>query len=272
MTLQEICQYIEEIAPLSYQFDFDNAGLLVGDSHKDVSNVLISLDCTEDVVEEAVQKNCNLIISHHPIIFKGLKQLTGANYVERTVMKAIRNNVALYASHTNLDSVYEGVNGKIAEKLGLLNPSILSPSTSSTHQNMNNTYGNGDEAGLGMVGDLDQEMDELAFLKHLKSTMRAGCIRYTALRNRPVQRVAVCGGAGGFLLNTAKQANADVFVTSDFKYHEFFDAEGDLVIADIGHYESEQFTIELLRDLLTQKFPNFAFLPTEVNTNPVKYL
>jgi len=272
MTVRNICQYLEEIAPLSYQFDFDNAGLLVGDSRKDVSNVLISLDCTEDVVEEAVQKKCNLIISHHPIIFKGLKQLTGANYVERTVMKAIRNNIALYASHTNLDSVGQGVNGKIAGKLGLQNTCILSPSTHLSQQNMNDTSDNAEQTGLGMAGDLNQEMDELAFLQHLKSTMKAGCIRYTELRNRPVKRVAVCGGAGGFLLNTAKQANADVFVTSDYKYHEFFDAEGDLVIADIGHYESEQFTIELLRDLLTQKFPNFAFLPTDTNTNPVNYL
>lgn len=267
MTVNDICHYLEEIAPLSYQFDFDNAGLLVGDGKKQVMNVLVSLDCTEEVVEEAVQKNCNLIISHHPIIFKGLKQLTGSNYVERTVVKAIRNDIALYATHTNLDSIRQGVNGKIAEKLGLVNTCILSPSS-----NVNKQDHDVNEVGLGMVGDLQEQMDEMTFLRDLKSTMRAGCIRYTSLRHKPVKRVAVCGGSGGFLLDTAKQANADLFVTSDYKYHEFFDAEGELIIADIGHYESEQFTIELLCDLMTQKFPNFAILPTETNTNPVKYL
>ncbi len=274
MTIDDVLQYLGEIAPLSYQLDFDNAGLLVGDREQEVTKVLVSLDSTEEVVEEALEKDCNLIISHHPIIFKGLKKLTGTNHVERTVMKAIQHNIALYATHTNLDRVPHGVNGKIADKLGLTSKRILAPSAS---ENSNNNPGTGsdsspEDVGLGMVGELTQPMEEMSFLTHLKTTMKTGCVRYTALTGQTVNTVAVCGGAGGFLLDEAKRANADVFVTSDYKYHDFFDAEGELVIADIGHYESEQFTIELLSDLLTQKFPNFATLQTEINTNPVKYL
>jgi dinuclear metal center YbgI/SA1388 family protein len=262
-TIKEITAHLESIAPAHYQEGYDNAGLITGDAAWPVTNVLCSLDCTEAIIEEAIEWGCNLVVAHHPIVFKGLKRLNGRNYVERTIIKAIKNDVAIYAIHTNLDNVlHRGVNAKIAEKLGLQNLSILLPKAE-----MNNL-----EVGAGVIGELPAEVSESLFLQQLKETMLAGCVRHTRLLGKPIKTVAVCGGSGSFLLPTAIARRADVYVTADFKYHEFFDADGHLVIADIGHYESEQFTIDLLHEIISEKFTTFAPLKTSVNTNPVHYL
>ena len=261
MTIQDVVQVLEQIAPPHLQESYDNAGLITGVPDTRLTGVLFCLDSTEAVVEEAIRKNCNLVVAHHPIVFRGLKRFNGRNYVERTVISALRNDVALYAIHTNLDNVYRhGVNEKIAEKIGLRDTRILAPKPGTP------------EIGAGLIGELARPVSEVDFLQHLRRTMQTACVRHTALRDRPVQRVAVCGGAGSFLVSDALRAGADVFVSADFKYHEFFDAEGRLVIADIGHFESEQFTIELLFNLIREKFPNFALHLTETTTNPVHYL
>lgn len=261
MQIQDIINVLETVAPPHLQEPYDNAGLIVGNPAAALSGVLFCLDSTEAVVAEARQKGCNLVVAHHPIVFRGLKRLNGATYVERTVMQAIRDGIALYAIHTNLDNVHQqGVNAKIAEKIGLHNTRILAPKPGLT------------DIGAGLVGELEAPMHESDFLQHAKTVLRCGCVRHTALRGKPVRRVAVCGGSGSFLLPDALRAGADAFVTADFKYHEFFDAEGRLVIADVGHFESEQFTVELLHDIVRDKFPNFALHLTEVRTNPVFYL
>lgn len=261
MKIKDILSTLESIAPPYLQESYDNAGLIVGDPEAAVTGVLFCLDSIEAVVNEAVEKGCNLVVAHHPIVFRGLKRLNGANYVERTVMQAIRQKVAIYAIHTNLDNVYHlGVNTKIAEKLGLTNTRILALKPGQT------------DIGAGLLGELPTPVSEMEFLQNVKKSLRTNCVRHTALRGKAVRTVAVCGGSGSFLLPDALRAGADVFVTADFKYHEFFDAEGKLVIADIGHFESEQFTIELLHDIVREKFPTFALHLTEVNTNPVFYL
>lgn len=363
-TIQQIISTLEKVAPLAYQESYDNAGLLVGDSSKEATATLLSLDITEEVIDEAIEKNCNLIVCHHPLIFGGLKKITGANLVERCVIKAIQNNIAIYASHTNIDSVYGGVNDKICEKLQLKNCKILSPATGqlqklvffvpaaqakkvreavleagaghignydscSFNTNGEGTFRGGEGAnpfvgkvgeihteneirvetivpkylmgkvlrtlisihpyeevaydiypldnqlnsvGIGMIGQLETEMDEIEFLQKVKETFGCPSIKYTALKNKPVKKVAVCGGAGSFLLKAAIGNKADVFISGDFKYHDYFNAEGRIVIADIGHYESEQFTKEVFYEILRKKFPKFALHLSEVITNPVNYL
>lgn len=261
MQISHIIDILEAVAPPFLQESYDNSGLIVGSPTDEVTGILFCLDSTEAIIEEAVRKNCNLVIAHHPIVFRGLKRLNGASYVERTVIQAIRHKVAIYAIHTNLDNVYaQGVNSKIAEKIGLTQMAILAPKAGQQ------------QYGSGLTGELREPMEELVFLNHIKSTLRTPCVRHTGLRGRAVQRVAVCGGAGSFLLPQAIAAGADAFVTADFKYHEFFDAEGKLIIADVGHFESEQFTIELLFDIISEKFPTFALHCTEIETNPVNYL
>ncbi len=364
MKIKEIISFLEEYAPLQYQENYDNSGLIVGDSDAKVSAALISLDCTESVIDEAIAKNCNLVIAHHPIIFGGLRKLTGSNYIERTVIKAIKNDIAIYAIHTNLDNIHNGVSAKIAEKLGLINCEILAPKSDilrelvvycpvANAQDLKTALfaagagdlGNYDQCsfslegkgtfranedanpfvgeinkqhaeneqriavvyskdkektvlnamlnnhpyeeiahqiytlenkhkmiGSGVVGTLKSEIDSEKFLKHLKSSMKTDCVRYTPLVKSKVRRIAVCGGSGSFLLEKAKAVKADVFITADFKYHEFFDAEDEIIIADIGHYESEQFTKDLIYDLLTEKFTKFAVQLSKVNTNPINYL
>lgn len=363
MKIKDITSYLESVAPLAYQESYDNSGLIVGNPDDEVNKVLISLDCTEEVVDEAIRKGCNLIISHHPIVFKGLKRFNNRTYVERTVIKAIKNDIALYAIHTNLDNVLGGVNTKIAEKLGLLNAAILSPksgimkklavyvprasvedvrqalfeagagSIGDYDQCSYNTAGYGtfrplaganpaigevgtqerveetkievvfpqhierkvvvsmlaahpyeevaynivtldnklQYVGAGVIGNLETAMDAQDFLAYLKQKLNLKVIRHTKLLNKKISRVAVCGGAGGFLLGEAKRSGADIFITADYRYHEFFDAEDDIIIADIGHFESEQFTQELLLDIIRKKFVNFAVLLTEIDTNPIKY-
>ncbi len=364
MQIKDLTDYLESIAPANYQESYDNSGLIVGDYNQTISNALISLDCTEAIVDEAIATGCDMIISHHPIVFKGLKRFNGSNYVERVVMKAIAHNVAIYAIHTNLDSVSKGVNAKICEKIGLSNCRILAPKAGilkklsffvpsasadavknavfaagageiGNYSNCSfNLTGNGtfkanekanpfvgtqhelhteeeqkievvypvqaeagiirallashpyeavaydlytldnlhQEVGAGMLGELSEEMEGQVFLNHLKNSMRLSVIRHTAILPTKIKTVAVCGGSGSFLLKNAIRARADVFVTADFKYHEFFDAEDKLIIADIGHFESEQFTQDLLLEIITEKFPNFAIRLTENNTNPIKYL
>ena len=340
MKIHELLQHLEAVAPPRYQESYDNAGLIVGDAGRELTGVLLCLDSTEAVVAEAAELGCNLIVAHHPIVFRGLKRLTGSTYVERVVMEAIRRDIAIYAAHTNLDNVFhQGVNAKIGEKLGLLNTRILSakavlkqlsftapaeewPELEGALQEAGaeavwqSAAGSGQKAtdkrlhgttifpegvetavrrileqtscaeirgvhslenkaatvGSGLIGQLREPLEEADFLQQLKGRMQAGCVRHTALLGKPVQTVAVCGGAGGFLLPAAIAQGADVFVTADYKYHEFFDADGRIVIADIGHYESEQYTIELLKEIISEKFRNFAVHCTKVSTNPVQYL
>ncbi|MDP5121308.1 MAG: Nif3-like dinuclear metal center hexameric protein [Spirosomaceae bacterium] len=263
MILRELISEIENFAPLHYQESYDNSGLLVGNPDLTVIAALLTLDVTEDVVEEAISKGCNLIIAHHPIIFSGLKKLNGKNYVERSVIKAIKNDIAVYASHTNLDNVNGGVNFKIAEKLKLQNVAILSPKKQQLE--------NSNFVGGGAVGDLETPIKTTDFLSYLKKNLEVSVIRHTDLLSEKISKVAVCGGSGSFMLQDAIAAGADIFITADFKYHEFFDAEDKIIIADIGHFESEQFTKELLQDIICQKFPNFATYLSEVNTNPIQY-
>jgi dinuclear metal center YbgI/SA1388 family protein len=363
MKIKEIINYLEILAPPSLQEGYDNAGLIIGNAANDCTGIICALDATEDVIKEAIEKKCNLVVAHHPIVFSGLKKINGKNYVERTVIAAIKNEVAIYAIHTNLDNVINGVNGKVAQKLGLQNISTLAPKENLlrklytfvpiTHAEMvrnalfetgagdigrysecsfsssgmgtfkagagtnpfvgeegkrhteeeikvevifpawlqaqiiaalkqahpyeevaydvvslTNTYA---DTGSGVVGNLSAPLTEKDFLQWIKKIFHVPVIRHTALTGRPIQKVAVCGGAGSFLISKALGVGADAFITADMKYHEFFDADGGLLLADVGHYESEQYTIELLQEYLAQKFPTFAVLKTEVKTNPVQY-
>jgi dinuclear metal center YbgI/SA1388 family protein len=267
MKIKSVISYLESIAPLSLQEGYDNAGLIIGNEDNEVLGAVISIDCTEAIVEEAIQKKCNLIISHHPIIFSGLTKITGKNYVERVVLKAIQNNIAIYAIHTNLDNVYQGVNKKICNKLGLNGCKFLLPKTSLFGHSKGRQV-----AGSGMIGTLYKPMVEKEFLNKVKDVMQASSLRYTSLLGKKVKKIAVCGGSGGFLLDAAIEAKADVFITSDIKYHQFFDADNKIVVADIGHYESEQYTKELIHDMLKRKVSIFALHLSDINTNPVSYL
>ncbi len=364
MKLTEIIASLEKLAPPSLQENYDNSGLLVGHSDMDISSALVCLDSTPQVIDEAIIKGCNLVIAHHPIIFSGLKKLNGKNYIEQAVIQAIKNDIAIYAIHTNLDNVHDGVNSTISKKLGLINTQILEPKTGLLNKlvvfvpNENsdqvrnamfevgagsignydqcsfNQIGNGTfrpsvdsnpykgkigernsdqetriellvpnwalnkvlsamtkvhpyeevaydiyplankmgTVGSGMIGMLEEPMNTIEFLKKVKIIMKADVIRHTALITKEISRVAVCGGSGSFLLKSAIAANADIFITADFKYHQFFDADSKIIVADIGHYESEQFTVQLIVDWLNAKLPTFATHFTEVNTNPVSYM
>lgn len=262
--ISELAQFLEGIAPLHFQESYDNSGLLVGDIHRDITGVIISLDATEEVIDEAIEKNCNVVVSHHPIVFAGLKRFTYSNYIQKAVAKAIKNDIALYAIHTNLDNVAQnGVNTKICEQLGLKNMEILAPKPELMHNDV--------AVGSGMIGNLDIEMDEPAFLQYIKEKMNVQMIKHTPFLGQNPSKIAVCGGSGRFLLDLAIAKGADVFISADFKYHEYFDANGKIMIADIGHYESEQFTIDLLFELISKNFRNFAAHCTKVQTNPVNY-
>ncbi len=264
MLIRDVTSYLEEIAPLSLQEEYDNAGLIVGDPDKLVTGVMVSLDAIEEVIDDAIDKGCNLVVSHHPIVFRGIKKFNANNYVHRCIIKAIKHDIALYAIHTNLDNVLQnGVNQRICDRIQLSNIRILrEKSEFHTHN---------DAVGSGCIGTLPQPMNPTRFLTHLKKSMNIKVIKHTKLLDHNIETVAVCGGSGSFLLPDAKAAKADCFVTSDYKYHEFFDADGQLMICDIGHYESEQYTIDLLAELLSKKFPTFALHFTKVNTNPVQY-
>lgn len=266
-TIQQVTEHLEGIAPLCLQEDYDNAGLIVGNPNEEIRGVLCCLDSTEEVLEEAIRLGCNLVIAHHPIVFKGLKRINGASYVERCVIKAIRHGIAIYAAHTNLDSIHRlGVNQKIAETIGLIETNILQPKPAKA--TANSTI---ERVGSGLIGLLPEAMDAFDFLATVKQKMEARCIRHTSLIGRPIKKVAVCGGSGSFLIPAARSSGADAFITADVKYHEFFDAENQVLLMDIGHFESEQFTIQLLFEIISKKFSNFALHCTKVNTNPLHY-
>ncbi|MBC7507331.1 MAG: Nif3-like dinuclear metal center hexameric protein [Ferruginibacter sp.] len=363
MKIQDITSFLETIAPASLQESYDNAGLLTGNPGWDCTGIVTTLDVTEAVVLEAIEKKCNLIVAHHPIIFSGLKKITGKNYVEKTIIAAIKNDIAIYAIHTNLDNVLTGVNGRMADQLGLIHRQILQPkkgvlkklvtfvpveqaeevrnalfvagaghvgnysecSFSVTGEGtfkgeigtdpfvgkpgqrhtekelklemifeawvenklittlkaahpyeevaydiflLDNQY---EGIGSGLTGELPEAVTEQEFMQQLKKAFGLTVIKHTPLSGKKVKKIALCGGAGSFLIEAAIAASAQVYITGDVKYHEFFDANGRLVITDIGHFESEQFTIDLLFDILREKFPNFAVLKTGVKTNPVNY-
>lgn len=364
MLLKQITQYIESVAPLAFQESYDNAGLIIGNPNDEISGALISLDITEDVLDEAILKELNLVICHHPIVFSGIKKLNGKNYIERCVAKAIKNDIAIYAAHTNLDSVFGGVNSKICEKLELQHCRILAPTSNflkklvtfvpteqaeqvrlalfeagaghignydscSFNLGGDGTFRGNDQtnpfvgkrnqlhtekeirietifpkhiqskviqallkahpyeevaydiysldndfsqAGIGMIGELSAPMDELDFLRKIKETFHCQVVKHTELLGKPIKKVAVCGGSGSSFLNKAIAEKADIFISGDFKYHQFFDAEKQIIVADIGHYESEQFTKEVFYELLTKNFPRFALHLSAINTNPVSHL
>lgn len=264
-TVGEILDHLQDIAPFELQESYDNAGLIVGHKDWEVTGVITCLDSTEAVVQEAIDYGANVIVAHHPIIFAGLKNLTGANYIQRTIMKAIKNDIAIIAIHTNLDNVMRhGVNERIADRLALESTEILAPKADLDH--------NGHRVGAGVIGYLADPLPVAEFMLYLKDRMELDTLRHTAPTTKEVQRVAVCGGSGSFLLPIAKRRAADVFITGDYKYHDFFDADGDIMIIDIGHYESEKYTVDLLYELISKKFSNFAARRTKIITNPVKYL
>ncbi|WP_417445127.1 Nif3-like dinuclear metal center hexameric protein [Joostella sp.] len=364
MLIKDVINIIEEIAPLSYAEDFDNVGLLVGDKNENLTGVLVCLDTLEAVVDEAIEKKCNLIVSFHPIIFGGLKKITGKNYVERVVLKAIKNNIAIYSPHTALDNSFVGVNAKICDFLGLRNKKVLIPQKDTIKKlvtfvpNKNaealrkalfeaggGSIGNyeecsfnikgtgsfkGNEAsnpvvgtkgtthyeeetqigitfpkhkegallkalfnnhpyeevayeitslentnqhiGIGMIAELETTQNPIEFLKFVKERMQTGCVRHSELLNKKIKKVAVLGGSGAFAIPNAIAAGADIYITGDVKYHDFYKAENKIIIADIGHYETEQYTKDLLVEYLTKKITNFAIVLSVCNTNPVKYL
>jgi dinuclear metal center YbgI/SA1388 family protein len=364
MKIKEIITILEEMAPLAYAEDFDNVGLLVGNEAENATGILVCHDALESVIDEAITKKCNFIVCFHPIIFSGMKKITGKNYVERAVLKAIKNEIAIYAVHTALDNHKNGVSKIFCDALGLENTKILVPKThfiqklvtytipenaeqvrnalfevgvgkignyedcSFNSQGIGTYMGNENSnpeigerfefvetqeikievifekqlqgkvlqalfknhvyeevayeiydlqnqhqnIGLGMVGELEIPLSEVEFLSFVKSKMQCGVIRHTALLGKSIKKVAVLGGSGSFAIKNAIQAGADVFLTSDLKYHNFYEAENKLVIADIGHYESERYTKNYIVDYLKEKITNFAIVLSEENTNPVKYI
>lgn len=259
--ISDLTRYLEELAPLSLQENYDNCGLLTGNPDWPVQSVLCSLDCTPEVIAEAESLGCNVVVCHHPVIFRGLKSLAGDSYVDRTLIAAIKADIAIYAIHTNLDNVLrQGVNGRIAQKIGIREQRVLVPRSPGIP-----------ELGAGVIGELEGQMSLPEFLLHLKNQFACKSIRHTLDTGRKINRVAACGGSGSFLTREAIAQGADVLVTADFKYHDFFDAGGRIVLIDLGHYESEQFTVELLYELISGKFPNFATHCTKIVTNPIKY-
>jgi dinuclear metal center YbgI/SA1388 family protein len=261
MTIAQISQLIETVAPLEYQEQFDNAGLCVGNAAAEVTGVLLCLDVNELVVDEAIALGCNLIISHHPAIFSGLKQLTGQNATQRIVQQAIRHNIALYAAHTNLDKVRGGVSEKMCEKLHLIDKNILA-----------NQQDSNSGIGLGMIGTLSQPVDSQQFMMNVKQIFGNTYLRYNAnYMPRPISRVAVCGGSGKELMSSALRQNADAFITADLKYHDLQSAEPRLLCIDIGHYESEIFTLEIFLDILN-KNTTFAVHISKKGKNAVNYI
>ncbi len=364
MNIKDLTFELEKIAPLSLQEDYDNSGLLIGNNKSEINQVLICLDVTPEVIEEAINTKSDLIIAHHPIIFRGLKRINGNSIVEEVVYKAIKNDIAIYAIHTNLDNVSEGVNSMLASKLGIQNPRILSPSAGKLNKIVTfcplehadkvreamfnagaghignydscsfNTIGEGSfkalentkpfvgekdklhfekeirvetivpdfkvsavikslisahpyeevaydiyplnniptNTGAGMIGNLEQPMDISEYLIQVKNVLGIKCLKHNKLIDKKVEKVAICGGSGSFLINTAAKQKADLFISGDIKYHEFFEHQGIMTIADAGHYETEQFTKELIHAILTKKFPNFAIRISETNTNPVSCL
>ena len=260
MTVNDILTCITEIAPLQWQEHYDNAGVQVGDLGTETRKALIALDVTEELVDEAVAKKCDLIISHHPLIFHGLKHLTPETYIERVVMKAIKHDIAIISMHTNLDNSYLGVSRVLAEQLGLVNLKLLQPSAEVPEQ-----------CGAGMIGEFEKPMKELDFLELVAEKIGSPCLKHSALTGRMIKKVALCGGSGTPFMPDALCQKADAYLTADIKYHDFFVPEGNILLVDGGHFETEQFTKQLIKELIQKKFPNFAAEIAVTNTNAVHY-
>ena len=260
MTIRRIVDALETLAPLAIQDDYDNAGLQVGLVDEEVTGVLLCLDITEDIVSEAVRKGCNLVVSHHPLIFKPLRRVTDATYQQRCVMLAVRNGIALYSAHTNLDNAEDGVNYRIASMIGLKDLEWLEEKPGV----------DGRSCGSGIIGNLPETEPAEAFLARLKAVFGIKCLMHTDASGLTVRRIALCGGAGSFLMDAARAKGADCFITGEISYHHFFDADGLLLVA-MGHYQSEQFTKDLLRDFLAERFPGLRLEMTETDTNPIHY-
>lgn len=364
LSIRHIIQAIEEFAPIALQESYDNCGLQIGNPEAIASGVLLSIDVTEEVVKEAIDKKANLIIAHHPLLFKGIKNITGSTYIERVIIKAIQHNIAIYASHTCMDNATEGVNKKIAQKLGLTNTTVLEPASDkllklkvyvptnytekirfalfsvgigcigkydncSFNFDGEGTFKAGEECtpfcgekhrlhteretcievilptylkqkviktllqvhpyeepafdiipiknqwdnvGAGIIGELPLPIDETSFLHHIKKTFHLSVLKHSPLQNKPIKKVALCGGAGASLIKQAVNKEADIFITGEIKYHDYFDYESQILLVDIGHYESEQYTKEIFYDIITKKFPTFATHYSKVETNPINYL
>ena len=261
MKIKEIVDALERFAPLPLQDGFDNAGMQVGLTDADCAGALLCLDVTEEVLDEAISLGCNLVVSHHPLIFKGIKSLTGDNYVERCVMKAVKHDITIFSAHTNLDNAVNGVNFKMAEKIGLTHVEVLDPRADGWLN-----------AGAGVVGELPEPEAEEAFLRRIKQTFEVGCVKHTALTGRQIRRVALCGGAGAFLMPEAIKKGADAFITGEIKYHDYFGRAEEILLAEIGHYESEQYTKEIFKKIISEQFTEVRVMMTSVNTNPINYL
>lgn len=260
LKVKDIAQAIEEFAPKQLQESYDNAGLQVGDPEMTVSAALLCLDVTEDVLNEALERHCNLIVSHHPLLFKGLKEVTGRTATERIVIRAIKENLAIYSAHTNLDSAWEGVSYEIAHILNLHNISVLEPKAENP------------STGLGVIGDI-QPLPKLEFLRKIKEAFKVKCLRYSAQSPQlVVRRVAICGGAGASLIKGAINAGADIIITGDVKYHDFTTYGLDIIIADIGHYESELCSEKILSRIIREKYPDTVTYFAESESNPIKYM
>ena len=260
MTVKDILNCIIEVAPLEWQESYDNAGLQVGDLNAETRKALVCLDITEEVVDEAVAKHCDLVISHHPLIFRGLKHLTPETYIERAVMKAVKHDIAMISMHTNLDNSYLGVSRVLAERLGLKNLHLLQPSELEPEL-----------CGAGMIGEFVNPMEEVDFLNLVAETIGSPCLRYSAFTGLRIKKVALCGGAGVPFMQDALHQKADAYLTADIKYHDFFVPEGNILLVDGGHFETEQFTKELICELIRKKFPTFAAEIAETKTNSVYY-
>ena len=258
MKLKKFINIIEQWAPLEWAENFDNVGLLVGDSSCIVNKAIITIDTLENVVDEAIENNCDLIISFHPIIFDGIKKVNNKNYVERVIAKAIKNNINIYSIHTNLDNHPKGVNFQISKYLELNKTKILIPKIDFV-------------GGMGMIVELNKSLLEKDFLNFVKNKMKVKTIKHSTFLNKNIKKVAVLGGSGSFAIEDAIKVGADCFITADLKYHDYFKAENKILLIDIGHYESEQYTKELILNFLRKKIPKFACIISKSNTNPVNY-
>jgi dinuclear metal center YbgI/SA1388 family protein len=261
VTVGDLCAHLERFAPLSLQESYDNAGLIVGRRDQRIEGILICLDVTTEVIAEALQLGCNTIVSHHPLLFRPLKRVNGSSHTERCLVEAIKNDIAIYAGHTNVDAVRGGVNERMADKLGLLNRSILVPGPSKEVEN-----------GLGMIGDLPEPLSENDFLERVKQTFGCAMVRCSRLRNRPIRTVALCGGSGSGFLKDALERGADVFLTGEAKYHEFSEYASEILLVDAGHYETEQFTKDVFFEVISKILPTFAVRISTVETNSVQYV
>jgi dinuclear metal center YbgI/SA1388 family protein len=257
MKLKEIIAALERLAPLRLQDEWDNSGLQVGFPESEVTRVLVCLDITEEIVNEAIAKECNMIVSHHPLLFKALRQVSDATYQQRCVVRALAAGISVYSAHTSLDNAPGGVNHRIAEKLALQNLRWLSPLDSG-------------EGGSGLVGELPLPEKDADFMARVKRTFGVQCLRHSALDGREIRRVALCGGAGAFLLRDAVRSGADCFLSGEFHYHDYFENNG-VLLMELGHFQSEQFTQDLLQEYLTSNCPGVEVFKTARDTNPVCY-